>query len=366
MEQCGPSVPEPLAEAPWALTRLRPDLAWPLSRGAGVTVAVIDSGVSPEHPSLAGKVLPGADFVARWRRTRPVRRERPRHPHRRHHRRPGGRQRRVPVPRRGPGAPAWSPSGCCATSGARSRTTSPTGSPTAVRWAVDNRRAQVINLSLTTPPTASLASAIRYAIDKGVVVVAAAGNEGGESQPGQPVYPAAYAGVIARRRRRPAGQARPVSSSNGTYVDVAAPGMRIAGPSPLGGGYLFSQEGGTSFAAAYVSGVAALHQGRTTPDLTPAQVAERITATADHAAGGWNADVGYGVINPARAVGALLAPAGDGPAALDQAPAPAPPTDADRPVRVTALWIGVVGAALVIAILAGIPVVRRGRQRHWR
>lgn len=237
---------------------------------------------------------------------------------------------------------------------------------TAVRFVVDNRRAQVINLSLTTLPTTSLASAVQYALDKGAVVVAAAGNEGGESQPGQPVYPAAYPGVIGV-----AGvdqqDLHVQTSSNGTFVDVAAPGMRIAGPSPLGGGYLFSQEGGTSFAAAYVSGLAALIKGYT-PSLTPAQVAERISTTADHAAGGWNADVGYGVINPARAVGALLATTGDRPAALDPAPAPAPvaPTDADRPVRVTALWIGVVGAALVIAILVGIPVVRRGRQRQWR
>ncbi|MEK8108396.1 S8 family serine peptidase [Micromonospora sp. M12] len=47
---------------PWALRRLEPTSAWPLSRGAGVTVAVIDSGVSATHPLLKGQVLEGRDF----------------------------------------------------------------------------------------------------------------------------------------------------------------------------------------------------------------------------------------------------------------------------------------------------------------
>ncbi len=61
---CGPSFSNPVADTPWPLTRLRPDLAWPLSRGRGVTVAVIDSGGSTAAPSLKGQVIqPGKDFV---------------------------------------------------------------------------------------------------------------------------------------------------------------------------------------------------------------------------------------------------------------------------------------------------------------
>src|SRR5262245_35161479 len=297
---CGPVVTEPLAEPPWPLARLRPDLAWPLARGAGVTVAVVDSGVSGSHASLSGKVLPGLDLV------------------------PGG-----------------GGSGQCDESGhgtliggiiaARDVVSAgfvfhgvapeasivpirvlrdekrsfdddlPGRIATAVRWAVDSGHAGVINLSLTTTPTPALASAIAYAIGNGVVVVAAAGNQGDASQPGQPVYPAGYDGVIAV-----AGVDEKdghVSTSDvGSYVDIAAPGVRIAGPAPNGGGFVFAPDGGTSFAAAYVSGVAALIRSYD-PRLTPAQVTQRITSTADHPGQMWDPEVGYGVIDPARAVG---------------------------------------------------------------
>ncbi|MGC4853592.1 S8 family serine peptidase [Micromonospora sp. DT4] len=59
---CGPAGEDGRVEMPWALRRIDPASAWPLSRGAGVTVAVIDSGVSAIHPVLKNQVLPGRDF----------------------------------------------------------------------------------------------------------------------------------------------------------------------------------------------------------------------------------------------------------------------------------------------------------------
>jgi type VII secretion-associated serine protease mycosin len=359
---CGPAIADPLAEAPWPLTRLRPDLAWPLSTGNGVTVAVIDSGVSADHPGLAGKVLSGADYVE-----------------------PGGGSGQCDENGHGTLIAGIIASRETVSAGFTFHGVAPGATivpvkvlrdqrrsfeadlsnkiATAVRFVVDARGADVINLSLTTPSTPELEAAIRYALGKGAVVVAAAGNQG-ETGDSQIPYPAAYDGVIAVAGVDDKDQ-HVSTSSAGRYVDVAAPGDRIAGPSPAGGGYLFSEEGGTSFAAAYVSGVAALIRGYD-PRLTPAQVAERITTTADHPAELWNPQIGAGVVDPARAVGALrLAGAGQQVRPEQVELAPVPP-DRDHLVRVAAAWIGVIGSALAVLALVAVPVVRRGRQRRWQ
>src|SRR5207249_2785492 len=63
---CGNAEParQAIAEQPWAQRMLDPERVWPHSTGAGVLVAVVDSGVDGDHPQLnaPGKVLPGRDF----------------------------------------------------------------------------------------------------------------------------------------------------------------------------------------------------------------------------------------------------------------------------------------------------------------
>jgi type VII secretion-associated serine protease mycosin len=366
---CGPRVTAPLAEPPWAQTRLRPDLAWPLSTGTGVTVAVIDSGVSASHAALAGKVLDGRDYLL---------------PH-------GGNGH---CDENGHGTLiAGIIAGREETSagfrffgvapGARilpvrvlldqRRSTDPELSgriADALRWVVDVGRADVINLSLTTPPTPGLAAAVRHAVEHGAVVVAAVGNTG-ETGVGnganQAAYPAAYPGVIGVAGVD-ADDKRVSTSTEGAFVDVAAPGLRIAGPSPAGGGYLFAAEGGTSFAAAYVSGVAALIRGYD-PGLSADQVTQRITETAQHPAGRWNPEVGFGVVDPVRAVGALsdrfaVGTGGTGTATRLRVPAAARP---GLPVATVAAAFVAVGSLLAtVLVVAAVPIVRRGRRRAWR
>jgi len=361
---CGPTVTDPLVEPPWALTRLRPELAWPLSTGAGVTVAVIDSGVSPDHPTLTGKVAAGTDFLLR--------------------------DGKGDCDENGHGTLiAGIIAGREAVSGGyrfygvapnativpvrvlRDQRRSTEGDLSdriaeAIRWAVDVGHAEVLNLSLTTPSTPQLEAAVRYALDQRVVVVAAAGNQS-ESGSDQRGYPAAYPGVLAVAGVN--NQDEHVDSSvQGDYIDVAAPGVRIAGPSPSGGGYLFSAEGGTSFATAYVSGVAALIRAYD-PALPADQVARRITETADHPPELWNPRVGYGVVNPARAVGSLrAAPVASAAAqpATDRLRPPAPPADPQRWLRSAAAWVALAGVSVASLVLVAVPVVRMGRRRGWR
>jgi subtilisin family serine protease len=122
---------------------------------------------------------------------------------------------------------------------------------------------------------------------------------------------------------------------------------------------------GTSFAAPFVSGVAALVRARY-PRLTAAQTRERIESTADHPSTELpDARLGYGVVNPVAAVTAALA---SGPAAAS-APAGAPPlprpaSDAAMRRRTTVVAAGSLGA--VTLVLAGWATLRRGRRRGWR
>jgi hypothetical protein len=144
-------------------------------------------------------------------------------------------------------------------------------------------------------------------------------------------------------------------------VDVAAPGAEVDGPIPHGKGYLQFKEGGTSFAAAYVSGLAALIRSAD-PKLTPAQVLDRITTTADHPPDGRNNQVGYGVINPYRALTAIAGASKPSPAPQALTPVTLP-KDPMGNTRVIATWTAttLAGLALLIALVAA--VLRRTRRR---
>ncbi|MCW3814489.1 type VII secretion-associated serine protease mycosin [Micromonospora sp. DR5-3] len=355
--KCGPPGGPAPTEAPWALDRLDPEAAWRVTRGQGVTVAVIDSGVSPSHPLLRGRVLPGEDFN-----------------HLVHlngqcdlvgH---GTMVAGIIAGKEGTGAPYTGiapeakilPIRVLADNQRTFDESIPAEIGKAIKWAVD-QKADVINLSLVTLDDPRLKDAVDYALDKGVIVVAAAGNRQ-ENQQDQPGYPAAYPGVIAVAGIDDAG-GHVGSSVTGDYVDIAGPGLKIVGPAPQGSGYRAEPQGGTSFATAYVSGVAALVRAAH-PDLDPKDVAYRLTRTADNPPDGHNAEVGYGMVNPYRAVTSLLGSRTDPP--LGAMPAPAPPADPLAWQRTVAIWAGAIGGGLAGALLALRPILIRGRRRGWR
>lgn len=354
---CGQPVTDELPDTLWPLRQLRPDLVFPLTRGGGVVVAVIDSGVSPNHPALAGRVRPGLDLLAAG--TQGFCDEH-------------GHGTLVAGIVAGNVRPSSAFHGIAPSAQIlpirvlRDQRKSfdqenPQRIAAAIRWAVD-QGAEVVNMSLVTPRTADLDAAVRYALDHDVVLVAAAGNEGTTQQRDEPAYPAAYPEVVAVAGVDESG-AHVDTSTPGDYVDIAAPGKDIQGPAANGGGFVNAPEG-TSFAAAYVSGVVALVRAYR-PDLDAKQVIDRVLRTADHPAGGWDPDVGYGVVNPYRAVASISGTAeqseGGAPVAVVIRQA-----DPLSDIRQTAIWIAVGGVLFALLLLLAVPVIRRGRRRGWR
>ena len=120
----------------------------------------------------------------------------------------------------------------------------------AIVWAVDNG-ANVINISIEfREPSPQLEDAVNYAWGQGVIIIAAAGNDGSQS----PTYPAYYENSIAVAASKQDDTLAPLSNY-GNWVDVAAPGFNIYSTLPDDS---YGYKTGTSFAAAYVSGLAAL------------------------------------------------------------------------------------------------------------
>jgi subtilisin family serine protease len=168
-----------------------------------------------------------------------------------------------------------------------------------------NHGARNVNLSFSgrrTSPTER--RAIRYAIRRGALVVAAAGNEYAQGDPVE--YPAALLQPVGSNGVGGAGLAvaasdeagaRAAFSSTGSWVSLAAPGENVLGALP-GGRYGYGS--GTSFAAPQVAGAAALVWA-VDPAFTAAEVATILKETAS-GGGAWSPQLGYGVIDVAAAV----------------------------------------------------------------
>ena len=160
------------------------------------------------------------------------------------------------------------------------------------------RGARVINMSFAGPYDPVLQLAMKKAREKGVVLIAAAGNAGPKSPP---LFPAADPNVIAVTATD-ANDKVFAKANRGPQVALAAPGVEILEPAPNGGYQLTT---GTSVAAAHVSGVAALLIERN-PTADPVAIQDILTMSAKSLApGGRNDEVGWGLVDPNRALGEM-------------------------------------------------------------
>ncbi|MEU7819840.1 S8 family serine peptidase [Catellatospora sp. NPDC049133] len=326
-----------VSDGQWFHELLRTDEAHKTSDGAGIKVAVIDTGVDATHPDLIGSVLPGADFSPEG---------------------PGegivdkdghgtgmaslivGHGRVAGI---APGAKVvpirQSVHGRGATADiARS-----------IEWAVAHGDIHIISISLVDGfDDPAVRKAVNAALDADIIVVAGVGND-----PQQPVgYPAAIPGVVAVSGVDRNGQ-NSKASAMGSAVVISAPSDGITS---AGLGHLWQAGTGTSAATAIVAGAATLVRAAH-PELSAAEVVHRLTATAtDKGPPGRDSAYGHGLLNLVAALTADVATTGpDAPSSAEHAPT------TPNPVNRTALAI-IVGT--VAALGALVLLILRSRRRR--
>ncbi|MFF2999381.1 type VII secretion-associated serine protease mycosin [Streptomyces sp. NPDC057950] len=365
------------ASRPWALQRVLLDELWSQSKGKGVRVAVIDTGVDVQNPQLTRAVdtAAGRNFLPRKLKDDngdPIPRGKE-----------NGTTDTVGHGTRVAGIIAARPAPKTGFVGLAPEATiipleqnDAEGHGTAKELADAIRQAikadaDVINISQdtsnATEPPPDLERAVREALRENIVVVASAGNDG-QGGNVKKTYPASYPGVLAVAASDRNNERAPFSQS-GDFVGVAAPGVDMISTVPKGG---HCSDNGTSFSAPYVAGVAALIKAKH-PDWTPREIVAQIEQTAERSVPGRDRLVGWGVVDPVRALTEddhpLQSP--DPREGLAKAEAPAPAalhlgeTPDERNARL-ATYVAVGAVVLVAGLAGGAVAIRDARRRGHR
>jgi hypothetical protein len=304
-------------QAQYALAKLRLPEAHKLAHGIGIRVAVIDSGIDMKHHELAGSIVDSFDALAS--------REGP-HVH------GTGIAGAIAAHARLMGsAPAAQLVAIRAFSGAANGAQS---NSWVILKALDyaaRQNVRIINMSFAGPKDPLIERGINAEAERGIVMVAAAGNAGAKSPP---LYPAANPNVIAVSATD--AQDHLFQASNrGSHIAVAAPGAELFLPAP---DEKYQMTSGTSFSAAYVSGVAALMLERN-PALRSDELRALMMKTArdlgspgrDDLFGAGEADA-YAAVEAARPAQAAPVVVGV-PAAQQNGPENAPESRENPPIR---------------------------------
>ena len=286
--------------AQYAVAKLRLPQAHTLAHGTNVTIAVIDSGIDVNHPELANAIV--ASFDALGSKEGP------------HVHGTGVAGAIVAHARLMGSAPA------ARILAIRAFGAAPNGAESTsyvILKGLDYAAAhgaEIVNMSFAGPKDALIERGIAAMAARGIVMVAAAGNAGAKSPP---LYPAANTNVIAVSATD--AQDRLFTASNrGSYIAISAPGVDIFLPAPDA---KYQMTSGTSFSAAYVSGLAALMLERNAA-LKPDEVRAILMKTArDLGAAGRDDLFGAGEADAYAAVSAVVAAPAVPVAAVPEAPA---------------------------------------------
>ncbi|MGW6734178.1 type VII secretion-associated serine protease mycosin [Streptomyces sp. NPDC055013] len=353
-----------IKSTPWSLQRILLDQLWEEEvTGKDVKVAVIDTGVDKRNPQLSSAVVGGKSYVGgRSDGAQDIEG---------HGTRVAGIIAARPLKGTGfvgiaPGAEVLS---YRYTGGEGEKGQGDSGTMSkAIRDAVA-AGAKIINISSDTAnkkDNEGLRLAVADAVSKGALIIAAAGNDGGDGKSAN-TYPASYDGVLAVAASD-RNDERAFFSQAGDFVDVAAPGVGMVSTVPEGGQCTAD---GTSFAAPYVAGVAALLKQKH-PEWKAAQIATRIEETAQRPGRGPNRYIGWGVVDPVAALSDVSTPG--------MTPTPDPPvtaggggvvpmavtmgeSEAERERR-TAIYVLGTGLALALVVAGSGVAVRDWRSKR--
>ncbi|MFF3122273.1 type VII secretion-associated serine protease mycosin [Streptomyces sp. NPDC057908] len=381
-----PSSADSVRSNQWHLDVMKAEQMWKSSTGENVTVAVIDTGVNASNPDLTGQVLKGLDLASGSPGDERV-------DYDTHGTAMAGLIAGTGKSGGGDGAFGLAPGAKILPIRLRDDTGKVNGATGSVnfskdvsagiRFAVDNG-AKVINISQgDSAGSQEISSAVKYALEKGVLIFAAVGNTGNEENDLE--YPAATPGVVGVGALGKDAK-KTDESQYGAQVDLSAPGEDMVHACGGAGGLCRSH--GTSDATALASASAALIWSKH-PDWTNNQVLRVMLNTAGAPTSGAKRDdyVGYGAVRPRIA---LKTPGDPGPADvyplpdLAEAESPSPSAkpsnaagsseDTDEPAAAapvaddgnsdTGLWIGLgIGAAALVGAVVTALAIRSRRRK---
>jgi len=343
-----PAQADRIRDAQWHLKFLNVGEAHTITQGAGVTVAVVDTGVDATHPDLIRNILPGGDLTPG---------------------RTDGRRDLIGHGTAMAGLVAGHGRGVNGILGIAPQAkilpviVATGGSDVGglyieggIRWAVLHG-ARVICTAFNSFDSPDTIREIQFALNNDVVIVGGVGNLPADTEV---IYPAAYPGVLAAAGVDQASN-HAATSTTGEQVVIAAPAVDVPA-TWLDHEYRTST--GTSNAAAITAGAAALVRAKY-PNLSAREVVHRLTATADDKGPpGRDPEYGYGVLNLVKALTADVPPAtpSPSPTAAQATTSPAASAQPDRPDTTTAIFIGIALLLLLTGAGAATYLLHRARR----